>query len=77
MSGEGDSNEPQGIVDGGKGGGDEVVDVNVWYSNGMKFVVVTSLKSTVKSFKALLEQNCDVLAYPQRLIYSGQILHND
>ncbi|CAH2076685.1 unnamed protein product [Thlaspi arvense] len=76
MGGEGDSNEPQTVVDGGEGGGD-VVSVNVRCSNGSKFSVRTSLDSTVESFKALVAQNCDVPANQQRLIYKGRILKDD
>ncbi|KAF2544263.1 hypothetical protein F2Q68_00028824 [Brassica cretica] len=74
MVGEVDSNEPQTVVD---GGGGEVVPVNVRCSNGSKFIVRTSLESTVESFKALVAQNCDVPANQQRLIYKGRILKDD
>ncbi|CAN6918082.1 unnamed protein product [Brassica oleracea] len=74
MVGEVDSNEPQTVVD---GGGGEVVPVNVRCTNGSKFIVRTSLESTVESFKALVAQNCEVPANQQRLIYKGRILKDD
>ncbi|XP_048634730.1 ubiquitin domain-containing protein DSK2b-like isoform X3 [Brassica napus] len=73
MVGEVDSNDPQTFVD----GGGEVVPVNVRCSNGSKFIVRTSLESTVESFKALVAQNYDVPANHQRLIYKGRILKDD
>ncbi|KAL0686841.1 hypothetical protein Bca4012_086518 [Brassica carinata] len=73
MVAEGDSNEPQTVVDGGRA----VVPVNVRCSNGSKFIVRTSLESTVESFKALVAQNCEVPANQQRLIYKGRILKDD
>ncbi|KAL0726053.1 hypothetical protein Bca4012_022146 [Brassica carinata] len=74
MVGEGDSNNPHTVVD---GGGRELIPVNVRCSNGSKFSVRTSLESTVESFKALVAQNCDVPANQQRLIHKGRILKND
>ncbi|XP_041014443.1 ubiquitin domain-containing protein DSK2b-like [Juglans microcarpa x Juglans regia] len=74
MGGVGDSSEPR------VGGGDEeeqVVPINIRCSNGSKFAVRTSLQSTVSAFKAVLAQNCDVLADQQRLIYKGRILKDD
>ncbi|KAH6767288.1 ubiquitin family protein [Perilla frutescens var. hirtella] len=59
------------------GAGAEEVNVNIRCSNGSKFSVTTSLKSTVSEFKGLLAQNCDVPAEQQRLIYKGRILKDD
>ncbi|XP_010530961.1 PREDICTED: ubiquitin domain-containing protein DSK2b-like isoform X2 [Tarenaya hassleriana] len=77
MGAEGDSSEPQTVVDGGGGGGIEMVAVNIRCSNGSKFTLRTSLDSTVGSFKALVAQNSDVPADQQRLIYKGRILKDD
>ncbi|KAL2520779.1 calcium-dependent protein kinase [Forsythia ovata] len=57
--------------------GSEQVNVNVRCSNGLKFSVGTSLKSTVGDFKALLVQSCDVLSEQHRLIYKVQNLKDD
>ena len=56
------------------GGG---VTVHVRCSNGSKFSVQISLESTVRAFKAVLSQNCDIPAEQQRLIYKGRILKDD
>ena len=56
------------------GGG---VTVHVRCSNGSKFSVQISLESTVRAFKAVLSQNCDIPAEQQRLIYKGRILKED
>ncbi|KAG2703020.1 hypothetical protein I3843_06G110700 [Carya illinoinensis] len=72
MGSEGDSSEPR--VGGGE---EEHVAINIRCSNGSKFTVRTSLASTVSAFKAVLAQNCDVLADQQRLIYKGRILKDD
>ena len=78
MGGEGDSSQPlTAAVDGGEGGGDATVSVNVRCSNGSKFSVRTSLDSTVGAFKELVAQNSEVPANQQRLIYKGRILKDD
>ncbi|XP_076882065.1 ubiquitin domain-containing protein DSK2a-like isoform X1 [Bidens hawaiensis] len=66
----------------GGGSGDESngadsVKINVRCSNGNKFFVQASLESSVESFKSVLEQNCDIPAAQQRLIYKGRILKDD
>ncbi|XP_071735338.1 ubiquitin domain-containing protein DSK2b-like [Rutidosis leptorrhynchoides] len=53
------------------------VTVNVRCSNGTKFTVQASLDASVESFKSVLEQNCDIPAAQQRLIYKGRILKDD
>ncbi|KAG2703019.1 hypothetical protein I3843_06G110600 [Carya illinoinensis] len=75
MGGVGDSSEPR--VGGGGGEEEQVVPINIRCSNGSKFAVRTSIQSTVSAFKAVLAQNCDVLADQQRLIYKGRILKDD
>ncbi|XP_051144913.1 ubiquitin domain-containing protein DSK2b-like [Andrographis paniculata] len=55
----------------------EQVNINIRCSNGSKFSVKTSLESTVREFKGVLAQNCDVPAEQQRLIYKGRILKDD
>ncbi|KAK9129241.1 hypothetical protein Sjap_009728 [Stephania japonica] len=72
MGNEGDS----GVVS-DLGRGDGGVTVNIRSSNGSKFSVRARLDSTVGSFKALVEQNCDIPAQQQRLIYKGRILKDD
>lgn len=64
-------------VDLGEGRADEGVSVHIRCSNGSKFTVKASLDSTVRSFKQVLAQNCDVPADQQRLIYKGRILKDD
>lgn len=56
---------------------EESVQINVRCSNGAKFSVQASLRSTVLDFKQLVSQNCDVPAVQQRLIYKGRILKDD
>lgn len=58
-------------------GGDEEINLNIRCSNGNKFSVRATLRSTVAVFKDLLAQNCDVPANQQRLIYKGRILKDD
>ncbi|KAI3728993.1 hypothetical protein L6452_17638 [Arctium lappa] len=58
-------------------GGDADIALNIRCSNGNKFSVRASLRSTVVAFKDLLAQNCDVPANQQRLIYKGRILKDD
>ncbi|KAK9064489.1 hypothetical protein SSX86_015871 [Deinandra increscens subsp. villosa] len=58
-------------------GGDAEINLNIRCSNGNKFSVRSSLRSTVVDFKDLLAQNCDVPANQQRLIYKGRILKDD
>lgn len=60
-----------------EGGDAAAVTVNVRCSNGTKFSVQVSLESSVESFKSVLEQNCDIPAGQQRLIYKGRILKDD
>ncbi|KAD5960745.1 hypothetical protein E3N88_12217 [Mikania micrantha] len=55
----------------------EAVTVHIRCSNGSKFSVQASLESSVESFKSVLEQNCDIPALQQRLIYKGRILKDD
>ncbi|KAG6712145.1 hypothetical protein I3842_05G089600 [Carya illinoinensis] len=75
MGAEGDSSElrvsPGGVEE------EQVVVINIRCSNGSKFTVRTSLKSSVSAFKAVLAQNCDVPADQQRLIYKGRILKDN
>ncbi|PPS16409.1 hypothetical protein GOBAR_AA04230 [Gossypium barbadense] len=75
MGAEGDSSESRPV--GNVGEKEEGVTVNIRCSNGTKFTVRTNLESTVRSFKALLAQNCDIPADQQRLIYKGRILKDD
>lgn len=56
---------------------EESVQINVRCSNGAKFSVQATLRSTVLDFKQLVSQNCDVPAVQQRLIYKGRILKDD
>ncbi|KAK9164698.1 hypothetical protein Syun_005600 [Stephania yunnanensis] len=72
MGTEGDSGDA-----GDLGRGDGGVAVNIRSSNGSKFSVRARLDSTVGLFKALLEQNCNIPAQQQRLIYKGRILKDD
>ena len=58
-------------------GSEESVQINVRCSNGAKFSVQASLRSTVLDFKQVVSQNCDVPAVQQRLIYKGRILKDD
>ncbi|KAI3824881.1 hypothetical protein L1987_06353 [Smallanthus sonchifolius] len=58
-------------------GGDGEINLNIRCSNGNKFSVRATLRSTVVAFKDLLAQNCDVPANQQRLIYKGRILKDD
>ncbi|KVH96044.1 Heat shock chaperonin-binding [Cynara cardunculus var. scolymus] len=58
-------------------GADAEIALNIRCSNGNKFSVRTSLRSTVVAFKDVLAQNCDVPANQQRLIYKGRILKDD
>ncbi|CAK8540091.1 unnamed protein product [Lathyrus sativus] len=53
------------------------VKINIRCSNGSKFFVHVSLESTVRSFKDVVAQNCDISADQQRLIYKGRILKDD
>ncbi|XP_058777697.1 ubiquitin domain-containing protein DSK2a-like [Vicia villosa] len=53
------------------------VKINIRCSNGSKFFVHVSLDSTVRSFKDVVAQNCDISADQQRLIYKGRILKDD
>ncbi|XP_071706468.1 ubiquitin domain-containing protein DSK2b-like [Rutidosis leptorrhynchoides] len=55
----------------------EAVTVNVRCSNGTKFSVQAILDASVETFKSVLEQNCDIPAAQQRLIYKGRILKDD
>lgn len=57
--------------------GAESVTVNVRCSNGTKFSVQVTLESSVESFKSVLEQNCEIPAGQQRLIYKGRILKDN
>lgn len=58
-------------------GGDAEIALNIRCSNGNKFSVRATLRSTVVAFKDLLAQNCDVPPNQQRLIYKGRILKDD
>ncbi|KAL3631664.1 hypothetical protein CASFOL_024648 [Castilleja foliolosa] len=58
-------------------GGDEQVNVNIRCTNSSKYSVKTNLQSTVREYKVLLAQHCDVPAEQQRLIYKGRILKDD
>ncbi|KAF5764347.1 putative Ubiquitin-like domain, Heat shock chaperonin-binding, UBA-like superfamily, ubiquilin [Helianthus annuus] len=58
-------------------GGDAEINLNIRCSNGNKFSVRSTLRSTVSAFKDLLAHNCDVPANQQRLIYKGRILKDD
>ncbi|XP_024975859.1 ubiquitin domain-containing protein DSK2a-like isoform X1 [Cynara cardunculus var. scolymus] len=64
-------------IESNKAEGGETVTVNVRCSNGTKFSVQVTLESSVESFKSVLEQNCDIPAAQQRLIYKGRILKDD
>ncbi|KAK1410519.1 hypothetical protein QVD17_37056 [Tagetes erecta] len=63
-----ESNKPEAV---------DAVTIHVRCSNGNKFSVQASLDSSVESFKSVLEQNCDIPAGQQRLIYKGRILKDD
>ncbi|KAK1437834.1 hypothetical protein QVD17_03634 [Tagetes erecta] len=56
---------------------DAEINLNIRCSNGNKFSVRATLRSTVVDFKDLLALNCDVPANQQRLIYKGRILKDD
>ncbi|KAI3714196.1 hypothetical protein L1987_72792 [Smallanthus sonchifolius] len=56
---------------------DGEINLNIRCSNGNKFSVRATLRSTVVDFKDLLALNCDVPANQQRLIYKGRILKDD
>ncbi|KAF5754672.1 putative Ubiquitin-like domain, Heat shock chaperonin-binding, UBA-like superfamily, ubiquilin [Helianthus annuus] len=58
-------------------GADAEINLNIRCSNGNKFSVRSTLRSTIVEFKDLLAQNCDVPANQQRLIYKGRILKDD
>ncbi|GKE84779.1 ubiquitin domain-containing protein DSK2a-like protein [Tanacetum coccineum] len=53
------------------------INLNIRCSNGNKFSIRSSVRSSVVDFKDLLAQNCDVPANQQRLIYKGRILKDD
>ncbi|KAK9052087.1 hypothetical protein SSX86_028715 [Deinandra increscens subsp. villosa] len=53
------------------------INLNIRCSNGNKFSVRATLRSTILAFKDLLARNCDVPANQQRLIYKGRILKDD
>ncbi|KAL8246843.1 hypothetical protein R6Q59_008059 [Mikania micrantha] len=74
--GSGDGTSSDGVESNKTEGGDAVT-INVRCSNGTKFSVQASLGSSVESFKSVLEQNCDIPAGQQRLIYKGRILKDD
>ncbi|KAK1440518.1 hypothetical protein QVD17_06346 [Tagetes erecta] len=65
------------VVESNKVEGGNTVTVHVRCSNGTKFSVQASLESSVQSFKSVVEQNCDIPAGQQRLIYKGRILKDD
>nr|XP_043640217.1 ubiquitin domain-containing protein DSK2b-like [Erigeron canadensis] len=74
MGVEGESTQTT-TVDGGDNNTE--INLNIRCSNGNKFAVRASLRSTVVDFKDLLAQKCDVPANQQRLIYKGRILKDD
>ncbi|XP_076927774.1 ubiquitin domain-containing protein DSK2a-like isoform X3 [Bidens hawaiensis] len=55
----------------------DLINLNIRCSNGNKFSVQATLRSTIADFKDLLAHNCDVPANQQRLIYKGRILKDD
>ncbi|XP_076912886.1 ubiquitin domain-containing protein DSK2b-like [Bidens hawaiensis] len=57
--------------------GGDLINLNIRCSNGNKFSVQATLRSTIADFKDLLANNCDVPANQQRLIYKGRILKDD
>ncbi|RLN18136.1 ubiquitin domain-containing protein DSK2a-like [Panicum miliaceum] len=46
-------------------------------TNGSKFAVRADLGATVRAFKAIVAESCDVPAPQQRLIYKGRILKDE
>ncbi|KAK9062079.1 hypothetical protein SSX86_019264 [Deinandra increscens subsp. villosa] len=77
MGGGSGDGAPSDGVESNKAEGGDSVSINVRCSNGTKFSVQASLESSVESFKSVLEQNCDIPAGQQRLIYKGRILKDD
>ncbi|GMI74423.1 hypothetical protein like AT2G17200 [Hibiscus trionum] len=73
MGAEGDSSESRP----GGNGGEKGVIVNICCPDRRKFTVRANLESTVRSFKDVLAQNCDVPADQQRLFCKGLILKDD
>lgn len=70
----GGADDPAHASESNSSGGDTI---HVRCSNGSKFSVKIGLDSTIRDFKAVLSQNCDIPADHQRLIYKGRILKDD
>lgn len=57
--------------------GSEGPNINIRCSNGSKFSIQIGLDSTVRLFKDMIAQKCEIPAEQQRLIYKGRILKDD
>ncbi len=53
------------------------INVVVKTSSGAKYDISTQTDITVEEFKKLLEQQSQIPAEQQRLIYSGHVLRNE